>query len=211
MSSDHPTTSANADDSSGVKKPSFRPWGVRYQVKDVERSVAFYTQYLGFKLEQQAGSAFARISNANLSLLLSGPKASGSRLMPDGRKQEPGGWNRVVLAVTDLPARVEEMKKTGHRFRSEIEAVLVAGRFSLRTPTATSWSYWSRSGSRTSSVLKRRNTMESRIELRKATPAVGKVVAAMRGVERAIADGGLDHSLLNLVRIRASQINGCSY
>jgi alkylhydroperoxidase family enzyme len=53
--------------------------------------------------------------------------------------------------------------------------------------------------------------MESRVELRKASPAVGKVVAAMRGVERAIADGGLDSSLLNLVRIRASQINGCAY
>ena len=69
--------------------------------------MAFYTKHLGFKLEQQSGSAFARVSNGNLSLLLSGTKASGSRPMPDGRKQEPGGWNRVVVAVDDLPARVE--------------------------------------------------------------------------------------------------------
>jgi glyoxylase I family protein len=118
----HPTTAPRADDSGGKEKPSFRPWGVRYQVKGVERSVAFYTKHLGFKLEQQAGSAFARVSNGNLSLLLSGPKASGSRRMPDGSKQEPGGWNRVVLAVDDLPARVEEMKKVGLRFRNEIES-----------------------------------------------------------------------------------------
>src|SRR5262249_1909274 len=108
-SPDHlPTTAAKADDSGGEKEPTFRPWGVRYQVKDVERSVTFYTRHLGFKLEQQAGSAFAKVSNGNLSLLLSGPKASGSRPMPDARKQEPGGWNRVVLAADDLPARVEE-------------------------------------------------------------------------------------------------------
>ena len=83
--------------------------------------MAFYTKHLGFKLEQQSGSAFARVSNGNLSLLLNGPKASGSRPMPHGREQEPGGWNRVVLAVDDLSARAEDMKKAGLRFRNEIE------------------------------------------------------------------------------------------
>ena len=33
--------------------------------------------------------------------------ASGSRKMPDGRQQEPGGWNRIVLQVDDLPSRIE--------------------------------------------------------------------------------------------------------
>jgi glyoxylase I family protein len=95
--------------------------GVRYQVKDVDRSVAFYTQHLGFKLEQQSGPAFASVSNGNLKLWLSGPKSSGSRSMPDGRQQEPGGWNRLVLEVDDLPSRVAAMKKAGFRFRNEIE------------------------------------------------------------------------------------------
>src|SRR5258706_14564693 len=74
-------------------------WGVRYQVKDVGRSAAFYTQQLGFKLDQKNLPAFAQVSIGNLKLILSGPGASGSRPMPDGHGQEPGGWNRVVLPV----------------------------------------------------------------------------------------------------------------
>src|SRR5262245_15301603 len=97
-------------------------WGVRYQVKDVSRSVAFYTQYLGFKLDKQTLPAFAQVSVGNLKLILSGPGASGSRKMPDGRNQDPGGWNRVVLQVTDLENRIEALKKAGLRFRNEMEA-----------------------------------------------------------------------------------------
>src|SRR5882724_8992518 len=96
-------------------------WGVRYQVKDVSRSVAFYTQQLGFKLDQQNLPAFAQVSVGNLKLILSGPGASGSRPMPDGRKQEPGGWNRIVLQVSDLPAGIEVLKKAGLHFRNEME------------------------------------------------------------------------------------------
>jgi len=95
--------------------------GVRYHVKDVSRSVAFYTQQLGFKLELQQLPAFASVSIGNLKILLSGPGASGSRPMPDGRHQEPGGWNRVVLRVKDLPARIEDLKNAGLRFRNQME------------------------------------------------------------------------------------------
>jgi glyoxylase I family protein len=95
--------------------------GVRYQVKDVRRSVEFYTKQLGFKLGHQALPAFANVSFDNLTMLLSGPGASGSRPLPDGRSQEPGGWNRVVLRVDDLPARIEALKAAGLRFRNEME------------------------------------------------------------------------------------------
>ena len=87
--------------------------GVRYQAKDVARSIAFYTQHLGFKLEHQQLPAFASVSVGDAQLLLSGPGASGSRLMPDGSHQEPGGWNRIVLKVTDLPGFIAELKKAG--------------------------------------------------------------------------------------------------
>jgi glyoxylase I family protein len=96
-------------------------WGVRYQVKDVSRSVAFYTQQLGFKLDQQFLPAFAQVSVGNLKLILSGPGASGSRPMPDGRNQDPGGWNRIVLQVTDLQNGIEALKKAGLHFRNEME------------------------------------------------------------------------------------------
>src|ERR1043165_2010784 len=86
-------------------------WGVRYHVKDVSRSISFYTQQLGFKLDHQHLPAFGQVSSGNLKLILSGPGASGSRALPDGQKQEPGGWNRVILEVEDLPARIETLKK----------------------------------------------------------------------------------------------------
>ena len=95
--------------------------GVRYQAKDVARSVAFYTHYLGFKLEHQQLPAFASVSLGDAQILLSGPGASGSRPMPSGQQQEPGGWNRVVLKVADLPAFIAELKEAGLRFRNEME------------------------------------------------------------------------------------------
>lgn len=88
---------------------SFRVWGIRYQVKDVDRAVAFYTGHLGFKLDQQTGKVFAKVSLGGTSLLLSGPGSSGSRPLPDGRQQDPGGWTRVVLHVDDLPAHISVM------------------------------------------------------------------------------------------------------
>jgi glyoxylase I family protein len=84
--------------------------GVRYQVKDVARSAAFYTQHLGFPLEHQQLPAFASVSLGDAQLLLSGLAASGSRPMPNGQHQEPGGWNRVVLEVTDLSAGITALK-----------------------------------------------------------------------------------------------------
>jgi glyoxylase I family protein len=76
---------------------------------------------LRFNLDQQNLPAFGQVSMGNLKLILSGPGASGSRSMPDGRQQEPGGWNRIVLQAQDLPARIAELKKEGVRFRNEME------------------------------------------------------------------------------------------
>ena len=95
--------------------------GVRYQVKDVARSVAFYTQHLGFTVGRQQLPAFANVSLGGAQILLSGPGASGSRPMPGGQQQEPGGWNRVVLKVVDLPALISQLKAAGVRFRNEME------------------------------------------------------------------------------------------
>ena len=95
--------------------------GIRYQVKDVARSVAFYTQHLGFTLEHQQLPAFASVSLGDSQVLLSGPEASGSRPMPNGERQEPGGWNRIVLRVSDLTACIVALKGAGLRFRNEME------------------------------------------------------------------------------------------
>ena len=97
-------------------------WGVRYQVRDVQRSITFYTQTLGFNLDMQNLPAFGQVSIGGLKLILSGPGASGSRPLPDGREQEPGGWNRVILQVQDLAERIAHLKEAGLGFRNELEA-----------------------------------------------------------------------------------------
>jgi predicted enzyme related to lactoylglutathione lyase len=94
---------------------------VRYQIKDVERAIKFYTELLGFKLEQQAGTAFAMISRGPLQLVLSGPGSSGARPMPDGRRQEPGGWNRIIIYVPSLDAEIQKLTSVGARFRNAVE------------------------------------------------------------------------------------------
>ena len=114
------TESASA---SGQVGPAETPaiWGVRYQVSDVNRAVEFYTKVLGFVVDNRQGPAFAQVSLGGVAVLLSGPGSSGSRPMPDGRRQEPGGWNRVVIRVHDLPARIEELKRSRHPFRNAME------------------------------------------------------------------------------------------
>ena len=118
-----PPASRKPDDKDKEKAPEFRAGAIRYLVKDVDKAVEFYTKHLGFKPDPRypSGPPFAAVSNGSLTLWLSGPKSSGARPLPDGRKQEPGGWNRIVLEVDDLPARVEAMKAAGLRFRNEIE------------------------------------------------------------------------------------------
>ena len=93
---------------------------IRYLVGDVERSVAFYTMNLGFRLDQNMAPAFARVSQGDLTLWLAGPQSSAARPMPDGRHPEPGGWNRFVIELEDIETRVEEMKIAGLHFRNEV-------------------------------------------------------------------------------------------
>lgn len=74
------------------------------------RAIAFYTTHLGFRVERRAGAAFASVTLGPLRLILSGPGSSGSRDMPDGRQQEPGGWNRIVIYVDDLEASIRALE-----------------------------------------------------------------------------------------------------
>ena len=96
--------------------------GIRYQCKDVQRGIDFYTAHLGFKVEHQQLPMFAAVSLGDVKLLLSGPGASGSRPLPDGRRQEPGGWNRIVLRVSDLSHVIDTLKKSGVQLRNEMES-----------------------------------------------------------------------------------------
>jgi len=97
-------------------------WGVRYQVVDVARSLEFYTQKLGFALDAKHLPAFAQVSIGDLKLILSGPGASGSRPLPGGVHQKPGGWNRIILHVEDLAGAIDELKSAGLPLRNAMES-----------------------------------------------------------------------------------------
>lgn len=94
---------------------------VRYQVTDVERAVTFYTRQLGFEVAQRPGPALAIVARGDLRLLLGGPESSGARPLPDGRRQSPGGWNRIVLYVDDLVGMVSRLRASQATFRNEVE------------------------------------------------------------------------------------------
>jgi predicted enzyme related to lactoylglutathione lyase len=91
---------------------------VRYMIDDVDAAVAFYTKHLGFTLDVDSAPAFASVTRGNLRLLLSGEKSSGRQAMTDGTKPVPGGWNRILLQVTDVKAEVARLRAAGVKFPS---------------------------------------------------------------------------------------------
>ena len=93
---------------------------VRYMVDDVEKAVGFYTTVFGFTVRTNFAPAFADVVRGNLRLLLSGPKSSAGRPMPDGRTPEPGGWNRIHFIVDDIDAEVERLRAAGVTFRNDV-------------------------------------------------------------------------------------------
>lgn len=92
----------------------------RYLVNDVDKSIKFYTELFGFKLEQQFGPAMAIVSKDDFKLWLAGPMSSAALAMPDGSKPAPGGWNRFVLQVENLSELVTSLKSKDVHFRNEI-------------------------------------------------------------------------------------------
>ncbi|RSM91611.1 VOC family protein [Kibdelosporangium aridum] len=92
----------------------------RYLISDVSAAVEFYTKHLGFTIDLDASPAFASVSRGPLRLLLSGPKSSAGRPMPDGVVPEPGGWNRIQLVFEDLAAEVDRLRAAGLTFRNDI-------------------------------------------------------------------------------------------
>ena len=93
---------------------------VRYFVGDVARAIQFYTEHLGFEVLEHFGEAIAITKRGDLTLWLAGPPSSAARQMPDGRKPEPGGWNRFVVEVDDIQEKVGQLRERGLRFRNDI-------------------------------------------------------------------------------------------
>ena len=97
---------------------------VRYIVNDIDAAIPFYTNHLGFSVSAQSGPNFALLARENLQLVLSPPQGpgGGSQPMPDGRRPEPGGWNRIIVKTSNLQDDVKRLKKAGVTFRNDIVA-----------------------------------------------------------------------------------------
>jgi catechol 2,3-dioxygenase-like lactoylglutathione lyase family enzyme len=95
---------------------------VRYMVDDVEAAIDFYTHHFGFTVLTNAAPAFADVARGQLRLLLSGPKSSAGRPMPDGREPGPGGWNRIHFIVEDIAKETDRLRAAGLSFRNDILA-----------------------------------------------------------------------------------------
>jgi catechol 2,3-dioxygenase-like lactoylglutathione lyase family enzyme len=113
---------------------------VRYIVDDVDAAIAFYRDHLGFTELMHPDPAFAMLTSGDLRLVLVAPvpvghRGGGSRPMPDGRQQRPGGWNRFMLEVPDLPAAVEDLRAGGVRFRNEIVSGIGAKQVMVEDPS----------------------------------------------------------------------------
>ena len=98
---------------------------VRYIVEDVDAAIAFYRDHLGFREQMHPDPAFAMLTRGDLRLVLVAPvpaghPGGGSRPMPDGTPQRPGGWNRFMIEVPVLAAAAEKLRAAGVRFRNEI-------------------------------------------------------------------------------------------
>jgi catechol 2,3-dioxygenase-like lactoylglutathione lyase family enzyme len=94
---------------------------VRYITDDVDAAVDFYVERLGFDVDMRPGPGFAMLSRGTLRLLLNQPGAGGAgEPMPDGRRPEPGGWNRIQIEVSDLEGEVAALRAAGVSFRGEI-------------------------------------------------------------------------------------------
>src|SRR2546421_6618836 len=109
---------------------------VRYIVDDVDAAIAFYRDRFGFDVDMHPAPAFAILSRGELRLLLSAPsgQGGGGQAMPDGRRPEPGGWNRIQIEVSDLPAEVERLRAAGARFRNEIVNGVAGDQILLEDP-----------------------------------------------------------------------------
>ena len=119
------TSESRRGASKDTRRAAVAPWQdaavARYLVGDVPRSVAYYRVLLGFQVDEEHGRTLAAVSRGPLRLILSGPGSSGARPMPDGRAQEAGGWNRIVLYVDDLDAVIAPLRAAGTAFRNDVE------------------------------------------------------------------------------------------
>ena len=91
---------------------------VRYIVDDIDASVEFYRDLLGFTVEMHRSGKFASLRREDLNLFLNAPGAGSAGKA--GGDPKPGGWSRFMIVTKDLNRMISELKAAGGKFRGEI-------------------------------------------------------------------------------------------
>ena len=91
---------------------------VRYIVTDVDSSLEFYRDRLGFDVDMHNPGKFAALVSDDLTLYLSAPGAGSGGTA--GGNPEPGGWNRFMLVTDDIDTLIGKLSDAGAKFKGEI-------------------------------------------------------------------------------------------
>lgn len=87
---------------------------IRLLVSNTQLALDFYHGLLGFEIIEQWGPAFAIIERDGVTVWVSGPGTSAQQELADGQQPEPGGWNRLVLAVASLSETLAVLAEKGY-------------------------------------------------------------------------------------------------
>lgn len=91
---------------------------IRYVATDMDRSVEFYRDRLGFSVDMHNPGKFAALVRDDLTLYLSAPGAGSGGTA--GGHPEPGGWNRFMIVTKDIDGLIARLSSAGAKFRGDI-------------------------------------------------------------------------------------------
>ena len=106
---------------------------VRYIANDIDKSVDFYRDRLGFAVGKHNPGKFAELTLGDLHLFLNAPGA-GSAGKAGGNPQ-PGGWNRFMIVTEDLDGMIGELRGAGASFRGDIAEAGAGRQILLQDPS----------------------------------------------------------------------------
>lgn len=106
---------------------------VRYIVTDIDKSVAFYRDRLGFAVEKHNPGKFAELTREDLHLFINAPGA-GSAGKAGGNPQ-PGGWSRFMIVTDDLDGMIDALRKAGAGFRGDVAEAGAGRQILLQDPS----------------------------------------------------------------------------
>ena len=107
---------------------------IRYISNEIDRSVVFYRDRLGFVVEKHNPGKFAELTREDLRLFLNAPGAGSAGKA--GGNPEPGGWNRFMIVTDDLDGMIDELRDAGADFRGKVTEGGAGRQILLQDPSA---------------------------------------------------------------------------